>query len=125
MAATREPLELGDGLGLPSDGVGQDGKAAVEARMFNTGDDLEKDGKTREHNRYQSFRDHANVAAIMVFWTVVLMLLWGVVVYAAHMLMPNLVNFLSEKQLSRLESLLGTALLSSALTGYVNKRMTD
>lgn len=117
-----------DGVGLSDEGdavAPTANRARAEAQKLDQGTNLEAEGKVREHNRYQSFRDHANAAALLVFWAVVLALLWGVAVYAAHLLMPTVVNFLSEKQLSRLESLLGTALLSSALTGYVNKRMSD
>lgn len=123
-AAEAASSELASGASEQSS-PGNPSLAQQEAGKLSAGIDLAADGKNREHYRYQSFRDHANAAALLVFWAVVLALLWGVAVYAAHLLMPTVVNFLNEKQLSRLESLLGTALLSSALTGYVNKRMSD
>jgi hypothetical protein len=41
-----------------------------------------------------------------------------------HFLLPEAWLWLNEKQLDKVQTFLLTALFSSALTGYVNKRMT-
>lgn len=99
-----------------------DPRAQKEAISLHDGLDLE--GKRREHDRHQKFRDHANVAVLAVLWLIVGTLLLGIVIYAFHSLTPICWHFLSVTQLADLKGMLGTAILSSALTGYANRRMT-
>lgn len=100
-----------------------DERAKREAHAFANKIDLEADGKRREHSRHQSFREHINRAAIILFWGLVLFILWGMAAVAWHSLMPENWHYLIEKQLESVKTFLTTALFSSALTGYVNKRM--
>ncbi|MFM0302916.1 hypothetical protein PQQ99_22635 [Paraburkholderia sediminicola] len=97
--------------------------ATKEASSLAAGVDLEEDGAQQEHRRHQTFRNHINKATIWLFWVIALSLLIGIVAYSWHMVTPDAWHFLSEKQLDKLQTVLGSAVLSSALTGYVNKRM--
>jgi hypothetical protein len=97
-----------------------DERAQKEAISLEDGLDLEV--KRREHDRHQKFRDHANNAVLMLLWLIVGMLLLGIVVFAIHALTPW--HFLSPSQLDDLKGMLATAILSSALTGYANRRMS-
>lgn len=99
-----------------------DHKAQREAISLNDGLDLK--GKTREHNRHQAFRDHVNLATLVLLWLIVVALFAGIGVFAFHTLTPMCWHFLDEEQLSNLKSILGTAILSSALTGYAKNRMS-
>lgn len=99
-----------------------DPKAQKEAISLNDGLDLE--GKKREHDRHQKFRDHANAAVLAVLWLIVGTLLLGIITFSFHALSPLNWHFLNVTQLADLKGMLGTAILSSALTGYANKRMT-
>lgn len=98
-------------------------QATAEAVKLGGGEDLKADGAAKEHGRHQVFRDHVNKAALCVFWTLIACVIFGVVVFAWHLLLPSSCHFLAEKQLDKLQTLLGAALLSSALTQYTNKRM--
>lgn len=98
--------------------------AKAEAMKLGQGDDLERDGREKEHGRHQTFRDHINLAAMLVFWFIVVTLAWGIAAYAWHLLMPEPLHYLDRKQLDRVETILVAALFSSALSGYVNKRMS-
>lgn len=60
----------------------------------------------------------------MVLWLIVGVLLLGITIFAFHALSPACWHFLSATQLSDLKAMLGTAILSSALTGYANRRMS-
>lgn len=99
-----------------------DGRAQEEAISIAEGLDLE--GKRKEHKRHQTFRDHANTAVLVVLWIIVLMLLLGILIFAFHALSPLAWHFLNGAQLAELKSMLATAILSSALTGYANRRMS-
>lgn len=99
-----------------------DPKAQKEAISLNDGLDLE--GKKREHDRHQKFRDHANTAVLAVLWLIVVTLLLGIIIFSFHVLSPSNWHFLNATQLADLKGMLGTAILSSALTGYANRRMT-
>lgn len=99
--------------------------AATEAIRIAAGLDIERDGKEKEHRRHQHFRDHVNKATIFVFWVVIVCLGFGIVVYSWHLMTPACWHFLAATAQSKLEGLLASALLSSALTGYVNRRMAD
>jgi hypothetical protein len=100
-----------------------DSLANTEAGLLANGKNLEKDGAEKEHNRHQSFRDNVNRAVIWLFWTIVVCLLVGIVVFSYHMLTPASYQFLSADQLSKLQTVLVSALFSSALSGYAGKRM--
>lgn len=101
----------------------RDSRAEAEAAALAEGEDLRKDGARREHKRHQSFREHINRAALVVFWAVIVCLLWALAAYTWHMLMPSDWHYLSAEQLESLKTVLGAALFSSALSGYVGKRM--
>lgn len=90
---------------------------------FGQGLDIERDGAEREHVRHQAFRDQINFAMVSLFWLVAVCVAVGILAYAWHMVMPASLHWLDPEAQSELKSLLGTAVLSSALTGYVKKRM--
>lgn len=100
-----------------------DEKANAEATALANGNELDADGAKKEHNRHQSFRDHLNRAALILFWTIVACLIAGIATYAYHMLTPAAWHYLGAEQLKDLKTVLVSALFSSALSGYVNKRM--
>ena len=102
--------------------VVSDDRAQREAISLNDGLDLE--GKRREHNRHQRFRDNANSAVLAVLWLIVGVLLLGIIILSFHALTPISWHFSNDTQLSELRGMLGTAILSSALTGYANRRMS-
>lgn len=100
-----------------------DSRATTEAALIAEGRDLERDGAEREHGRKQAFKDHVNRAAIALFWTLVGCVALGLFVYVWHLLTPADWHFLGEQALNKLETLLGAAILSSALTNYANRQM--
>ncbi|AJY65521.1 Uncharacterised protein [Burkholderia pseudomallei] len=137
--ATPEPSAAAQGSAPPANDDGSDDLRSVftpasqpsadaiatkEATSLAAGIDLEKDGARQEHKRHQTFRNHINVATIGLFWVICLGLLIGIATYAWHMVTPDALHYLTEKQLDKLQTVLGSAVLSSALTGYVNKRMS-
>lgn len=100
-----------------------DRRASTEAALLAAGKDLQHDGARRDHNRQQAFRDHVNAAVIVLFWAVAVCVGAGVVVYAWHLLTPAGWHFATEAALSKLETILVAAILSSALTNYANRQM--
>ncbi len=119
---TSEAEEIGFEPDLSDDGGGVV-MAQREAAKFASGDNLDKDGKAKEHNRHQKFRDHVNLAALVIFWAIVGCVVLGLIAFVFHLLAPESWHYLSEDQQEKLQTLLGAALLSSALTQYANKRM--
>lgn len=103
---------------------GSDSLASNEAQLFANGKDLAAEAQTNEHNRHQHFRNCLHISATVIFVVVMAIIIWGVGTYAWHLLMPEKLHYLTEKQLDTVSRLLATALFSSALTGYINKRMT-
>jgi len=101
-----------------------DDTAEQEANAFANDEDIEKDGRKREHGRDQKFRTHLNHAVLVIFWVFTVCTAAAVAVTAMHFLFPESWLWLNEKQLDKVQTFLLTALFSSALTGYVNKRMT-
>lgn len=98
--------------------------AQTEAAKLAAGDQLEQDGKEKEHNRHQKFKDHVNIAVLVLFWTIVVCVLLGLLTFLFHLICPSAWHYLDERQLEKLQTFLGAAVLSSALTEYANKRMT-
>lgn len=99
------------------------GLGAKEAAAFAANKNLEEDGKHRDHARFQKFRDHVNLASLILFWTVCASVFGGILTFTWHMLAPESWYYLSPDQLEKLKTILGAAVLSSALTGYANKHM--
>lgn len=99
------------------------GLGAQEAAAFAANQDIEKDGKHRDHVRFQKFRDYVNLASLILFWTVCASVLVGILTFSWHMLTPESWYYLNSDQLEKLKTILGAAVLSSALTGYANKHM--
>lgn len=98
--------------------------AREEAIAIGSGS-LEANAKEQEHGRHQSFRNHINRATLFVFWSVVSCLIVSIFVFTFHMIAPSNWCFLSEDQLATLKTLLGGAILSSAMSGYVTNRMKE
>ena len=86
---------------------------------------LEADAKKQEHGRHQKFRDHINRATLIVFWTVVFCLIVSILIFTFHLVTPEKWHFLSIDQIGTLKTLLGGAILSSAMSGYVANRMKE
>lgn len=86
---------------------------------------LESDAKAQEHGRHQKFRNHINWATLIVFWSVVACLVVSIFVFTFHMITPDRWHFLTVEQIGTLKTLLGGAILSSAMSGYVNNRMKE
>jgi hypothetical protein len=108
----------------PTPESGEDAKADTEAVKIAKGDDLESDGKKREHRRHQHFRDSANKAVLGIVWLVVICICFGVITFTWHLLTPQCLHYLDDKALGKLQTILGTALISSVFAGYANRRMT-
>lgn len=97
--------------------------AEEEATKIGAGLDLEHDGQLQEHNRHQTFRNQVNLATLILFWVIIVCVGFGVLVFAWHLITPAPWHWLSEAARDKLQTLLAAALLSSALTGYVNRRL--
>jgi hypothetical protein len=104
----------------PSDDLAQQ-----EALKLGAGENIETDGKRQEHRRHQTFRNQVNIATIGLFWIFVVCIAAGVLVFTWHLIAPICWHFLNDEALGKIQTLLGSALLSSALTGYVSRRMSD
>lgn len=102
----------------------QDNLAKNEAAAIASNEDMEADGKKKEHGRHQRFQDHANSVAMGLLWTVAVFTLIGISVYVFHLLAPECWRWLTPDALGDIRTLLTGVLFSSAMTGYVNKRMT-
>ena len=102
-----------------------DALAAEEAAKLGAGTDIERDGQIQEHTRHQTFRNNVNIATLILFWLVVFFIGAGIIVYAWHLLTPEQLHWLSDERREKIQTLLAAAILSSALTGYVNRRMSD
>lgn len=101
----------------------EDERATQESIKFANKVDLDEDGQTREHVRHQMFRSNLNNAALFLFWVLVVCIACATAVVAWHFLAPRSWGWLDSDQLDKVQTFLLTALFSSALTGYVNKRM--
>lgn len=100
-----------------------DARATTEAMKIAAGSDLEFDGRKREHNRHQSFRDHVNIGVLIIIWLIIVSICLGIVVFLWHLLTPERLHFLGDPALEKLQTILSATVLSSALTGYANRRM--
>lgn len=100
-----------------------DNLADREANALASGKSLEEDGEVQEHGRHQTFRNHANIAAIILLWTIFGLTLVGVLVFTLHLVLPSYCHWMSSAALEKVQTLIAAALLSSAMTGYVNRRM--
>lgn len=105
----------------PDDG---DSLATSEAVAMAGNKDLENDGKKNEHDRHQRFQNHANWVALGLLWCVAAFTLIGMTIYIFHLLAPEAWRWLDTDALDKIRTLLTGVLFSSAISGYVNKRMS-
>lgn len=108
----------------PDAGETSDSLAASEAAAMAGNKNLESDGKTKEHGRHQLFQDHANLVALGLLWTVAIFTLIGMAIYVFHLVAPESAKWITSDGLDKIRTLLTGVLFSSAMTGYVNKRMS-
>ncbi len=101
-----------------------DALAEEEAAKLGAGLDLEHDSRRQEHVRHQKFRNQVNLATLILFWVIIVCVGLGVLVFAWHLVTPASWHWLSDAARDKLQTLLAAALLSSALTGYVNRRLS-
>ncbi|UST85801.1 hypothetical protein [Pseudomonas siliginis] len=101
-----------------------DSLAASEAAALASNEDLDADGKKKEHGRHQQFRDHTNKVALGLLWTVAFFTLLGMGAFVFHLVMPVSWYWLTPEALSTIKTLLTGVLFSSAMSGYVTKRMS-
>lgn len=101
-----------------------DALAEEEAAKLGAGLDLEHDSRRQEHARHQTFRNQVNLATLILFWVIIACVGAGVIVFAWHLVTPAAWHWLSDAARDKLQTLLAAALLSSALTGYVNRRLS-
>jgi hypothetical protein len=118
-----ETAPCGTSVFTPEPSAQHDALAEVEAAKLGSGQDLEQDGLRQEHNRHQTFRNQVNRATLILFWVIVACMRLGVVVFAWHLVTPVAWHWLSDSARDKLQTLLAAALLTSALTGYVNRRL--
>lgn len=121
-AAAEADAVFGGSSFTPNEIVGNDTLANKEAIAISNGS-LQADADKQEHNRHQTFRNHINRATLIVFWSVVGCLVVSIFIFTFHMITPDSWHFLSEDQIGTLKTLLGGAILSSAMSGYVTNRM--
>lgn len=96
--------------------------ARKEAIAIST-ETLQADADKQEHSRHQTFRNHINKATLIVFWSVVVCVIVSIFVFTFHIISPSSWHFLDKEQIGTLKTLLGGAILSSAMSSYVNNRM--
>lgn len=102
-----------------------DSLAKREAVAIAGNEDLDADGKKKEHGRHQRFQEHANKVALLLLWVVAGFTFIGMGIYVWHLIMPDCWKWLSDKSLDSIRTLLTGVLFSSAMSGYVNKRMSS
>lgn len=123
--AEAEARDLAKGVFEPDVAAPSDQLAKIEAAALGSNEDLDSDGKKKEHGRHQRFQEHANNVVVGLLWTVAFFTLIGMSVYVWHLVMPQSVRWLSDTSLDSIRTLLTGVLFSSAMSGYVNKRMTS
>lgn len=97
--------------------------AAAERRAFES-KDLDSDGKEKEHGRHQRFQESANLVALVLLWVVAALTFAGMMIYVYHLAAPPCWRWLDDTSLDKIRTLLTGVLFSSAMSGYVNKRMS-
>lgn len=117
------PGEAATPVFTPDASKQSDALAEEEAAKLGAGLDLEHDSRRQEHVRHQTFRNQVNLATLILFWVIVCCVGAGVLVFTWHLVTPASCHWLSDAARDKLQTLLAAALLSSALTGYVNRRL--
>jgi hypothetical protein len=109
----------------PDDHEGPSTLASSEATAFASNENLDTDGKQKEHGRHQRFQDHANKVALGLLWAVAVFTLMGMTIYVWHIIVPETWRWLPQNSLDGIRTLLTGVLFSSAMSGYINKRMAS
>lgn len=108
-----------------SDHNARDSLANREAVALAGNEDLDADGKQKEHGRHQRFQEQANKVAVLLLLVVAACTFLGIAIYVWHLVAPICWRWLNEDDLDSIRTLLTGVLFSSAMSGYVNKRMSS
>lgn len=120
-----QDVVVGKGVFVAEENSTPDSLAKREAVAFAGNEDLDSDGKKKEHGRHQRFQDHANKVALLLLWVVAGFTFIGMGIYVWHLIAPEGGRWLTDKSLDSIRTLLTGVLFSSAMSGYVNKRMSS
>lgn len=97
-----------------------DDKANQEANSF-ANETYEEEERKNEHGRKERIRKHISDAVVVLFWVAVISVAIMGVTLVYHMVMPIKAHYLSEDQLSRIQGMLFSGVVASALPAYVKK----
>lgn len=97
--------------------------AIKESQALSSNFDLDKAAAEADHHRFQKFKDAVNRIAIYLLWLFALLFVGGVLTIAWHLMTPEHCHYLSESQLDKLHTIVGSALFSSIATNYIKNRV--
>ncbi|NVZ67046.1 hypothetical protein HX867_33575, partial [Pseudomonas gingeri] len=97
--AAEEASAFATGIFEPDVAAQSDRLAKKEAAALESNENLDTDGKKKEHGRHQRFQEHANNVVVGLLWTVATFTLIGMSVYVWHLIMLESARWLSDSSL--------------------------
>ena len=100
--------------------------AIKEAAQLFTGksaEELAKEAAENEHGRTERFRDQFESMAICALWVAFSILIFMVITWAAHILLPGVFHWLSDEQLAKVQNLVTGGVVASLAAGHLRKRI--
>lgn len=107
----------------PFDGNDSGTQEAVQLTQGKTARQLKKDADQKEHDRAQAFKDHFEHIAIWYLWSAAVVLFLAGLSLAWNMLAPEAWHYLSEAQVTKLQTLLTGGVLVGVLSSHFKKRI--
>lgn len=106
----------------PNNGPSDD-RAKKEAMIIASGEGYEALAKKNEHDRKERFKDAYSNAGLCLFWLFFTVLVLIGVTWVYHLLLPLNCHYLENSQISKLEQLLFSGVLSSIATNFASNHL--
>lgn len=99
-----------------------DRRARRESEAFNKGT-LDNEAYRNNHDRLENLRWHVALAAKIVFWVVIALLIVGMVLWSMHVFLPATCHWLSASQIDLIQRVLITVAVSGLVGGFAQRVM--
>lgn len=103
---------------------GRDGKAEAEAAGF-ANKNLAEIANTKEHGRREQFRDHLAKGCLALLWLAIGLVGFAIVALGFHALTPEKWAWLSDGQLSKVQTFLFSGAIIGAANGYLRRNLSN
>ena len=98
-----------------------DPRADAEKEAFDSSSDYEKESRKKEHQRGEKLRDTLHKLVVVGVIIMGVLLIFGILVWAWHVLVTDNWHWLSTEQMREIQQIMSSVLLALVVSDYAKK----